>query len=223
MNILLRRPADTNDEPHAVEGASPSRSERRTWTFGSTQIGCCIIGAFPSPTKPRLAGVWSLSSLPEAGKPAAGWGGVGGPQGGREQTDYAAPADVRFNKLSSRELSAREFIVWPLGPGSRASARSAGTRPSANAIFDDAESIQDSRNFARKIRQSDPRKSAFGRIGSVVRFVTGLDYDRRFVETHAVAVEDQRHQAGAERNGKAAANRQQQPYPGRNAGNDPDP
>lgn len=104
-------------------------------------------------------------------------------------------------------------------PGSHAQARSAGTRPSTNAIFDDAESIQDSRNFARKIRQSDPRKSAFGRIGSVVRFVTGLDYDRRFVETHAVAVEDQRHQAGAERNGKAAANRQQQPYPGRNAGN----
>src|SRR6476469_3373015 len=27
MNILLRRPADTNDEPHAVEGASPSPSQ----------------------------------------------------------------------------------------------------------------------------------------------------------------------------------------------------
>src|SRR5262249_3169719 len=31
----------------------------------------------PSPTKARLAGVWSLLNLPEAGKPAAGWGGNG--------------------------------------------------------------------------------------------------------------------------------------------------
>jgi hypothetical protein len=61
--------------------------------------------------------------------------------------------------------------------------------------FDDAESIQDSRNFARKTRQSDPRESAFGHIASVVRFATALDYDRRFVETQAVAVEDERWRA----------------------------
>src|SRR5262249_6119327 len=38
------------------------------------------LGVFPSPTKPRAAGVWSLEDLPEAGKPAAGCGeglGVG--------------------------------------------------------------------------------------------------------------------------------------------------
>src|SRR5262249_24422801 len=40
---------------------------------------CCRArDALPSPTKPRPAGVWSLEDLPEAGKPAAGWGGVGG-------------------------------------------------------------------------------------------------------------------------------------------------
>src|SRR5262249_24655560 len=31
------------------------------------------LGLLPRPTKPRPAGVWSLLSLPEAGKPAAGW------------------------------------------------------------------------------------------------------------------------------------------------------
>jgi hypothetical protein len=35
------------------------------------------LGLLPPPTKPRHAGVWSLKNLPEAGKPAAGWGRVG--------------------------------------------------------------------------------------------------------------------------------------------------
>src|SRR5262249_4122007 len=53
----------------------------------------------PSPTKPRPAGVWSLQDLPEAGKPAAGWGGVGG--GGRailrrwRHRDLTAPPPPR--------------------------------------------------------------------------------------------------------------------------------
>jgi hypothetical protein len=38
------------------------------------------LGLLPPPPKPRLAGVWALLDLPEAGKPAAGWGrgGEGG-------------------------------------------------------------------------------------------------------------------------------------------------
>jgi hypothetical protein len=48
------------------------------------------LGALPSPTKPRPAGVWSLYNLPEAGKPAAGWGGVGG--GGRAILSQVAPS-----------------------------------------------------------------------------------------------------------------------------------
>src|SRR5258708_28320724 len=43
----------------------------------------------PSPTKPRPAGVWSLKDLPEAGKPAAGWGGVRG--GGSAILSQVAP------------------------------------------------------------------------------------------------------------------------------------
>ena len=78
----------------------------------------------------------------------------------------------------------------------------AGDTAATNTIFQDAESIQDSRNFARKIRL--PRRGS----GSAARFVTALDHDGRFVETHAVAVEDERHQSGAEHNGKAAANGQ---------------
>src|SRR5712692_10252787 len=35
---------------------------------------CHKLGLLPPPTKPRPAGVWSLINLPEAGKPAAGWG-----------------------------------------------------------------------------------------------------------------------------------------------------
>src|SRR5262245_58933294 len=43
----------------------------------STVMGCNKFGVLPPPTKPRPAGVWSLRHLPEAGKPAAGWGRVG--------------------------------------------------------------------------------------------------------------------------------------------------
>ncbi len=36
------------------------------------------LGLLPSSTKPRLAGVLVTQAVPEAGKPAAGCGGVGG-------------------------------------------------------------------------------------------------------------------------------------------------
>src|SRR5262249_10080559 len=42
---------------------------------------CCsarVLGLLPPPPKPRPGGVWALLDLPEAGKPAAGWGRVGG-------------------------------------------------------------------------------------------------------------------------------------------------
>src|SRR5262245_28316152 len=34
------------------------------------------LGVLPFPTKPRPAGVWLLQVLPEAGRPAAGWGAI---------------------------------------------------------------------------------------------------------------------------------------------------
>src|SRR5258707_1629026 len=40
------------------------------------------LGLRPPPPKPRPAGVWALLNLPEAGKPAAGWGRVGSASGG---------------------------------------------------------------------------------------------------------------------------------------------
>src|SRR5882762_3839777 len=77
----------------------------------STYNGAASSVSSPPPTKPRLAGVWSLLELPEPGKPAAGSGeglGVGvvvaargvsanfdphpdpPPFRGREQTTFAA-------------------------------------------------------------------------------------------------------------------------------------
>jgi itaconate CoA-transferase len=90
---------------------------------------------FPSPTKPRPAGVWSLEDLPEAGKPAAGWGGVRGgggailsqvapssshritplpnppPQGGREHTEYGEREAHRERGERDRDGESAYF-VW---------------------------------------------------------------------------------------------------------------
>ena len=198
----------------------------------------------PSPNQPRPAGVDQIGICRKRASPQpAGEGsGVGVAVGGRISLNNDDPppqpsptrgegADrlCRLNCIPLQRAAARAQCARLLAKRKTreaqyrcnclalAQARLAGTRPSPNAIFDDAESIQDSRNFARKIRL--PRRGS----QSAARFVSGLDHDGRFVETHAVAVEGQRHQSSAEHNGKAAANCQQQPYPGRNAGNDPDP
>src|SRR5260221_11596161 len=51
------------------------------------------LGLLPPPPKPRPAGVWALLNLPEAGKPAAGWGrgGEGGSSGRNAGASIAPP------------------------------------------------------------------------------------------------------------------------------------
>src|SRR5262245_24315922 len=98
---------------------------RLNCSFTEPRCTCRGLGLLPRPTKPRPAGVWSLFDLPEAGKPAAGWGrggeGVSGHvlsfcvpppypspvNGGGERTDRAAPARRRVGKgASSRRAHA---------------------------------------------------------------------------------------------------------------------
>src|SRR5262245_38801696 len=51
-----------------------------SWCFSLGALGAFSrhwLGVLPPPSEPRLAGVRSAQNLPEAGKPAAGWGRVG--------------------------------------------------------------------------------------------------------------------------------------------------
>src|SRR5262245_32744535 len=51
-----------------------------SWCFSLCALGAFSrhwLGVLPPPSEPRLAGVRSAQNLPEAGKPAAGWGRVG--------------------------------------------------------------------------------------------------------------------------------------------------
>src|SRR5215813_8258381 len=52
----------------------PAIGQRSTRTERARGLMRSTLGLLPPPTKPRPAGVWSLKNLPEAGKPAAGWG-----------------------------------------------------------------------------------------------------------------------------------------------------
>src|SRR5215813_14052480 len=52
----------------------PAIGQRSTRTERARGLTRSTLGLLPPPTKPRPAGVWSLKNLPEAGKPAAGWG-----------------------------------------------------------------------------------------------------------------------------------------------------
>src|SRR5215831_4278710 len=68
--------------------------------FGSNRSNG--LGLLPPPTKPRLAGVWSLLVMPEAGKPAAGWGRDG--EGERKHESFChplpnPPAEVGYIRL----------------------------------------------------------------------------------------------------------------------------
>src|SRR5215469_10707309 len=52
----------------------PAIGQRSTRTERARGLTRSTLGLLPPPTKPQPAGVWSLKNLPEAGKPAAGWG-----------------------------------------------------------------------------------------------------------------------------------------------------
>jgi hypothetical protein len=75
--------------------------------------GAARRGLFPSPTKPRLAGVWSHSDLPEAGKPAAGWGGVRGGDGAMWHHDAARALvhAVQFTRARDRLFDIFEYAL----------------------------------------------------------------------------------------------------------------
>src|SRR6516165_6133357 len=79
---MSRRGASARKRSSHGCGSSPLTARRiagiRPQPFAFEAGHRRALGALPSPTKPRPAGVWSLQDLPEAGKPAAGWGGVGG-------------------------------------------------------------------------------------------------------------------------------------------------
>src|SRR5205823_5043517 len=88
----------------AFPGASPSMIERVVmWA----RIPLRTLGVFPPPTKPRLARVWSVSNLPEAGKPAAGWGRVreGGGSCANASAAIASPQSLSPSPSPSPSLS----------------------------------------------------------------------------------------------------------------------
>src|SRR6516164_10281027 len=73
------------------------------------------LGLLPPPTEPRPAGVRSILILPEAGKPAAGWGRVGEGGWGHEcrllcPLPVPPPAPARLRASSTRY--AGEATMW---------------------------------------------------------------------------------------------------------------
>src|SRR5262249_33612576 len=67
--------------------AAPSAATKAAATNAVSATSVC-----PPPPKPRPAGVWALLNLPEAGKPAAGWGRVGSASGGEPGTMRSSAA-----------------------------------------------------------------------------------------------------------------------------------
>src|SRR5262249_20534746 len=86
-----KRVEDARERAYARASIKKIRSQCMSVLNGISASG--EFGLLPFPTKPRLVGVWSLLNLPEAGKPAAGWGGVGGggPSLGRDSNITARP------------------------------------------------------------------------------------------------------------------------------------
>jgi hypothetical protein len=93
---------------------------------GSTQDSCRTLGALPSPTNPGLPGLVRFM-LPEASKPAAGWGGVGG--GGsswrRHLAQQQRPPSPALPQRKSGLPDLRKISRDPGRPG----ARGGGSRP----------------------------------------------------------------------------------------------
>src|SRR5262245_61638494 len=85
---------------------------RLNCTFTEPRCTCRGLGLLPRPTKPRPAGVWSLFDLPEAGKPAAGWGRAGegwcmwqhGCVDLATPTPNPSPAEVGFTRLRPSKM-----------------------------------------------------------------------------------------------------------------------
>src|SRR6516162_10796252 len=125
---MSRRGASARKRSSHGCGSSPLTARRiagiRPQPFAFEAGHRRALGALPSPTKPRPAGVWSLQDLPEAGKPAAGWGGVGGggpsasyrttptpaqradpPHKGEGRTEYAALHPKRDHRSRAAFLS----------------------------------------------------------------------------------------------------------------------
>src|SRR5258708_5255849 len=89
----------------ASPAASSAAAMARARPVGSESVKRQTRSA-PLPNEPRLAGVWSPSSLPESGKPAAGRGGAGG--GGRSKDTMISPqvaSRAKRNEARSQRVS----------------------------------------------------------------------------------------------------------------------
>src|SRR6516162_3035123 len=90
------------------------------------------LGAFRTTTEPRLAGVRSILILPEAGKPAAGWGGFGG--GGPSLLTRAVLQQLSPSPALPQHQRVYARLRRAMGGGSRPSSRLGLSSPHPTAL-----------------------------------------------------------------------------------------